>query len=291
MANMFDQYTLGTAQAHRSARPLDDQATPTNKLATGIDSAGTFIAAPFLPVVRYTEEFRSWVVIPSNKPVSIATDAKGNEWLVPAGFELILENSDETLKYTAEDVRAGIKNAQGNLVAVGEAVVTSLKAANIKISPFVGIINQNILLHHPMPHGGSFCMDYVYEYPMVKDAAEYAKARLPGVAAFVGDKALAGQFITYDKDSNFVLTHATDFDYGTTKQTRVIGQVLKVYKIFDPENGKATGKGYHLLDHVTNAVTHLGNTDNMPGVNTKGLTSKVHLANGYGVIQFSLQTR
>lgn len=303
------KYMINSAQSYVPGDHDDLHVTPDNKLSEGIDSVQQHRPAPWLPAVRYDKEFRTDIVIPSQKPVAFATDKDGNSWLVPAGFALLVEANDTNLKYTAADVKAGVKNAEGNPVTVDEPVITSVIAADIKISNFVGIVNYNVFRHaggdgynptylnyrnyNPQP-GVSYNMDYAYEYPMVKDEDTYKAAPMVGIAAFIGETALPGQFITYDKDSNFVLASPTDFEYGTTKPTRIIGQVSKVTKLFDPATGDATKNTYHQLNRVINAA-HLSmpqeGLNSLPGMNNKGLITKVSYSNGFGVISFSLQTR
>lgn len=312
MTYLFDDVSKYMINAAQSYIPGPDDntnhITPDNKLSEGIDSVQRHLPAPWLPLIRFDKELRTHIVISSQKPVAFANMPDGTSFLVPAGYALALETNDQTIKYTKEDVKNGIKNAEGNPVTDGEAVVTSLQAAGVKISPFCGIVNYNVFRHmggdgvnptfynyrnhNPQPNV-SYNMDYAYEYPMVKDYDEYAKAPLDGIAAFIGEKAMAGQFITYDVNSNFVLTSEDDFEYGTIKPQFVIGQVSKVTKFFDPATGDATSNTYNRLNHVINPG-HLPDTtglNNLPGYNNKGIITKVSYANGYGTIAFGLQTR
>lgn len=304
------QYAINAAQNYMQNPHMDQlHITPDNKLSEGIDSVHSHQPAPWLPVVRFDDEFKTHVVISSQRPVAHATHTDGTSYLVPAGFALMLEANDTTLKYTKEDVKAGIKNAQGNPVTDGEAVMTSVKAAGVLISPFCGIANYNILRnpggdgtnpndfiyrnYNPQP-GVSYNMDYAYEFPMVKDAETLSTAPLTGIAAFVGKKAVPGQFITYDKDSNYVLTSENDFEYGTVKPQRVIGQVSKVTRFLDPDSNKPTTNTFNHLVHTVNPAhlaTNQTGLNALPGLNNQGLITKITYANGYGLISFSLQTR
>lgn len=311
MYNFTDaaQYAINAHQPFMPGPGTMTPQTPDNKLSEGIDSTQTHRPAPWLPLVRYNDEFRTHVVISSQKPVAFAIHPDGTEWLVPAGYALLLEGNDQTLKYTKEDVKNGVKNAQGNLVTDGEAVMTSVRAANIKISPFFGIANYNILRHaggdginpnqlnyrnyNPQPNV-SVNFDYAYEFPMVKDQATLDGAPLTGISAFVGKKAMAGQFITYDKHSNYVLASEDDFEYGSVKPQRIIGQVSKVTKFKDPDTGALTKASFNQLDRVVNPgvggfVT--GELNSLPGVNNGGFPAKMSYANAYGLISFALQTR
>lgn len=312
------KYMLGVAQSRMSNNQDALHITPDNKLSEGIDSVERHMPAPWLPLVRYDTEFRTHVVISSQKAVAFATDAKGNQYIVPAGLALDVKLAADAggnatgakAKYTIEDVKNGVKNAKGEDVTDGELVVASFfegAEQKVFVSPFCGINNYNIFRHpggdgvnpslynnynyNPQPTI-SYNMDYAFQYAMVKDNAEYAKAPLTGIAAFVGDKAMAGQFITYDENSNFVLA-AEDFTYGTTPVERIIGQVSKVVTFFDPATGVKTGNSFNHLDKVVNMspFDSSNGLNTMPGLDTKGMTAKIHYANGFGLISFSIQTR
>lgn len=280
--------------------------TPDNKLSEGIDSVQRHMPAPWLPVVRYDNKFKAHVVISSQKVVAIANMADGTQYLVPAGYAL--DDLDAT--YTEEDVRLGIKGPDGKTpVKAGEKVKDKMTAAGVKVSNFVGIVNYNVFRHmggdgvnptkynyrnfNPQPNV-SYNMDYAYEYPLVKDAVEYGKAPLKGIAAFIGKDILAGQFVTYDKDSNFIVADAGKFGYGAIDPTRIIGQISKVTKFKDPDTGAPTANKFNHLDKVINP-SHLGQSteglNSLPGYNNGGYITKMTYANAYGLISFSIQTR
>ena len=133
-------------------------------------------------------------------------------------------------------------------------------------------------------------MDYAYEFSMVKDKATLDSAPLAGISAFVGDTALAGQFVTYDKFSKYVLA-STDFTYGTTEPTRIIGQVSKVTVFVDPATGEVKNT-HNNLEYTTNVTPNDNNPLNvMPGSRTNGMPAKMYYANAYGLISFACQTR
>ena len=321
ITNLDDQskYMLGVAQARMANNNIDtDHITPDNKLSEGIDSVERHMPAPWLPLVRYDTKFKTHVVISSQKAVAFATDASGAQYIVPAGLALDLaaavtaggDSTGAKTKYTVEDVKNGVKNAKGDDVTDGEAVVASFfdgSTQKVFVSPFCGINNYNIFRHpggdgvnptlynaynyNPQPTI-SYNMDYAFQYAMVKDNTEYVKAPLTGISAFVGDKAMAGQFITYDANSNFVLA-AEDFTYGDTPVERIVGQVSKVVTFFDPATGAKTNNSFNHLDKVVNLspFENKSGLNSMPGLDTKGMTAKIHYANGYGLISFSIQTR
>lgn len=277
--------------------------TPEVKASEGFNSVGKFYPAPWLPLVRYNEELHADVVISRGKPVAFA-----GEFLVPAGLKLELDavkgGGTATIKYTDYDVRKGVKNFAGVAVTAGEAVVQSLIDATAEVSYFVGIANYDYLRHaggdgfNPAtfdrynfrPQSSvSFNMDYHYEYPLVASTADLATAPLAGISAFVGTNVKQGQFVTYDKDSNFVLA-ATDFTSGTVKEA-VVGQVTIVHVLKNPTT-KAVLTDVGGLNRVVAPENVSGNAlDELPSVRNGGMPQKVEYANAYGLVHFGLQTR
>ena len=303
--NDQDKYLVNQAQAFVRDTGFDISFTPDNKLSEGIDSVGRHMPAPWLPLIRYKETFKGHVVISSQKAVAHATDKNGNSFIVPAGYALAMETNDTSIVYTILDVQNKVKNAEGNLVKAGESVIASMTAAGVKVSSFIGINNYD-LLRHPGGDGinpnlynfanynpqanTSYNMRYAYEYPMVKDA-DYDSAPLQGIAAFIGEKAMAGQFVTYDMDSNFVLAEADGFGYGSVKPERIIGQISKVTLFRDPTTGKTVNTFNH-LDKVMNYSLYKPEGLNvMPGTDNDGLISKLQYSNGFGLVAFTLQNR
>ena len=294
--------------------------TPDNKLSEGIDSVGVHQPAPFLPLIRYASRIGTEVVISSQKPVAHCTTKTGGQYLVPAGLALDIDahiaDGDATnakVKYTKADVRGKVLNAKGVQVTEGEAVVASFftgTTQEVFVSAFCGIANYDVFRHqggdgqnpatlryrnyNPQPVV-SYNMDYAYEYAMVKDQDTYDGAPLEGIAAFIGKKAMAGQFITYDAHSNFVLA-AEDFTYGTVDTTRIIGQASKVVVLRNPDTG-AVVRSYEQLGRVQNfadgssTMNQGSGLNNVAGSSTGGLPEKVFYANGFGVVQFAIQTR
>lgn len=304
----LDKFTVGMAQQTVPGDLRGRVITPDNKLSEGIDSVQRHLPAPFLPLVRYDEEFRTHVVISSQTPVAFANMKDGTQFLVPAGYAVAMAEADTEIVYTAEDVQQGVKNPEGKEVKAGDSVIASMTAAGVKVSAFCGIVNYNVFRHmggdgvnpyqynyrnfNPQPNV-SYNMDYAFEYPMVKNEDEYKKAPLKGISAFIGDKALAGQFITYDKHSHFVLTEQDGFGYGSIKPEHIVGQVSKVTVFKDPTTGE-TKNTFNHLDKVVN-IALLGQdtkgTNNIPGHNSDGLITKLTYSNGFGLISFSIQTR
>ena len=322
MPNQTNKYLINAAQ-HVAQNP-DFTAmnfTPDNKLSEGIDSVGVHQPAPFLPLIRFTSRVGTDVVISSAKPVAHCTTKDGSQYLVPAGLALDIDAhiadggpTNAKMKYTKEDVRKKVLNAKGKQVTDGEAVVASFfngATQEVFVSAFCGIANYDMFRHaggdgqnpatlryrnyNPQPVV-SYNMDYAYEYAMVKDQATYDGAPLAGIAAFIGTKAMAGQFITYDANSNFVLASEGDFTYGTVDPTRIIGQASKVVVFRNPNTG-AVVRNYEQLARVQNYKDGYSDMNQGKGLNnnagaaTGGLPEKVFYANGFGVVQFAIQTR
>ncbi len=277
--------------------------TPEVKVSEGFDSVGKHYPAPWLPLVRFNQEFEIHVVISRGTPVAWV-----GETLVPAGlrFELEAVKAGEaaTVLYTLEDVRNGVKNYAGTLVTAGEAVVQSLIDANVEVSFFAGIANYDIFEHqgstdnptkykrynfNPQPTV-SFKMDYHFEYPVAATGAQVDAAPLPGVAAFVGTDIKPGQFVTYDKASRFVVA-AADFTQGTGPVEAIVGQVSQVVAYRDPQTLEVV-QGVNMLEKVIAPENTTGRVLNdLPNVRNGGITQKLAYANAYGVVRFGLQTR
>lgn len=279
--------------------------TPEVKVSEGFDSVGRHHPAPFLPLIRLNQEQNINVVISRGTPVAFCEG-----WLVPAGYRFEIEAvtadpASATIKYTADDVRAGVKNFAGAAVTEGEAVVASIIAAGKDVSFFVGIANYDMFEYqggdgwnptkfktynfNPQ-HAVSYKMDYHFEYPVVATDAQYKSAPLAGVAAFLGTDLKAGQFVTYDKASRFVLAD-TDFTQGTVAKEAIVGQISQVFVYRDPTTLAVT-KTVNKLDEVVTPQNITNNRLNdLPNVRNGGMTQKIAYANAYGIVRFGLQTR
>lgn len=93
----------------------------------------------------------------------------------------------------------------------------------------------------------------------------------------------AGMFVTYDMDSNFILT-ADDGGYGygtTTKPDEVIGQVLSL--------DMRLVRDY--LDKVRSPGVEYGGLEAMPGTATGGKSDTLSYSGGVGLVRINLQNR
>jgi hypothetical protein len=269
------------------------------------------MVAPYLPVVRYNEYFRDFIVVSAGKV--IAFDSTG--YVVPAGLKLQaaawkaeadasgVASADalaSLTKYTASDVQRKVKNAAGVLATVGEPVVKSFfnvaggapYAAVKSVSSPVGVASYNYWPHpggdgeNPAQYNVSgwnlqnkiaFLTTYQLEYPLVASDADYAAAAFAGIAACVAAVGTAkpGQFVSFDANSNFIVTGYT---YGAVGAEDIIGRVISV-----------RGAGpFQMLDKVRTADRGPSELDAMPGTATQGKSDTITYSNGYGLIRILL---
>ena len=283
---------------------VGNNSTPNFEFSEGDRPAGSFKVAHYLPIQRehhFTEYLNrlpvEFVVVSAGKVV--AFDSQGN--LVPAGLALHLAGTATTpaIAYTATDVANGVRNAQDNLVVAGELVIDSMIAAGITVSEPVGLASYNYfrrekLFHtnwNPQPNVAFVC-DYQVEFPLVL-SADYAGARLNGIAACIAGAAgpqpgtvvppKAGQFVTFDGNSNLAIT-APDYTYGGVAAERILGQVMSVI---------GNAKGINMLDKVISYDISNGNNPlaKLPGTANGGLPDSVYFSNGYGIVRINLQNR
>lgn len=292
MANFND--LVSTRQSVAGFQIPQAPMVPNNGLSDGIAPAGTFIVAPYLPLVRYNEDKFTHVVVGSGKPVAL--DSNGH--VVPAGLRL---DTTGIVKYTQVDVDNGVRNAKGELVKVGEAVTASFAEAGITVGPHIGVAPYDYFRHaggdnltptkttyinfNPQPVI-AVLRDYHMQYPVVADVATVRAAALKGISAVVAKKAdiQFGGFVTYDAESNFVIDAAPSF-------ANTIGQItgLRVYK--DDTTGKVVGN-HNLLDRVIapNAATQ-SVLNQVANASNDGMGSFITYSGGWAVAEIGLINR
>ena len=269
--------------------------TPDIEHSEGIRPAGAFMPANYLPQVRFDVFFRTPIVVSAGKPV--AFDSTGR--LVPAGLAIELAlGAASTLVYTQADIDGQIKNASGVVPILGERVVDAMIAEGITVSNHVGIAPYNYFMapggdgENPVNYtfGGyntqnkvSFLTDYVIRLP-VATAAGYATAVMPGISAVIANVGTVkpGQYITYNKDSNFVIADAA---YGKgANPERVVGMVLE-YTTANPAL-------MHLIRSPTVGTDKFGDPmAKLNGTATGGKEQAVYYANGYATATINLTER
>lgn len=314
MANT--QYSLFHAAGAPTYKPWDHQGyvTPNVEYSEGIRPTGEYMPAPYLPAIRYDKYFEEFKVMSDGNPVSF--DSNGR--LVPSGYRkeaaaykttadasgIAAADAAATIKYSADDVARGIKNAAGVLVTLNEPVVKSYFtttgsapfAQNIFVSEPVGTADYDFWPHpggdgvNPalyqklnfnLQHRVGFLTDYVLQLPVCVDNAAYAAAPFKGMAAVIAASGTLkpGMFITYDAASNYVATSTSGgYAYSATEAASVIGQVLEVRTDFPRD----------YLDEVRTRYTELGDLNKMPGTATAGKSHEMFYANAYGMVTINL---
>ena len=312
---------FGTNQLVREGYQHPIQHIPSNSFSDGIAPAGTFIVAPYLPLLRYNEDKFVYTVISSGK--IIALDSNGN--VVPAGLRLeaaayavalgtsvAAADTQALVRYTATDVANGVRNFAGTLVVENEPVVKSFfTGATLvnTISYYIGVAQYDIFAHaggtdnldptkikyvnfNRQPSIAPLC-DYHMQYPVVKDVATIRTAPLKGIAGLVSTRVNVklGAFVTYDRESNFIIAQPGDYGFGTTPVEAIVGQVtgLKVFK--DEDTGAKVGD-HNFLDKVVapNAAT-ASVLNQVPNSQNDGMGTYITYSNGYAVVQFGLHFR
>lgn len=291
--------------------------TPNFEFSEGVRPAGEFMPAPYLSAVRFNVYFEEYFVLSGGKIV--AMDSNGN--IVPAGlrkqaaaykteFDASGEAAADALvgltTYTLMDTQRGATDAEGNAAADGTPVVKALfnigggapLAQNITISNPVGVSSYNYWAHpggngenpidfnvynFSLQNKVAFVCDYQLELPIVEDTATYDAAPFAGMGAMVASagSVQSGMFVTYDENSNFVLT-ADDagYSYGTTTPpSEVLGQVLST--------DLRLVRDY--LDRVRTRYDDFGDLEKMPGTASEGKSDTLLYSGGYGLVRINLQ--
>ena len=269
--------------------------TPAVMFSEGIHPAGQFMPAPYLPLIRVpSKDIKTHVVISTGKVVALDS----NGYVVPAGL------ADSDVEYTQVDVDEGVIGPDGQPVAAGQKVKDKLTTAGLTISAPVGVALYDFWRHpggdgiNPAhfnyknlnyQHRVQFVCDYMIELPLVTSDAEYDKAPLKGISAFIaakgpstGSGTLAdfttvkpGDFVTFDKNSNMIVAQST------VAKEKILGQVLQVVA---PESDSLLK-----LTRTSSAGGH--DLDKMPGTATGGLEHKIAYSNGYGLVRINLINR
>lgn len=312
----YDSFANSTVLRTGYEIPL--QHVPNNSLSDGISPAGTYIVAPYLPLLRYNDEKFTYTTISSGK--ILAFDARGN--IVPAGLRLeaaayatalttsvAAADAQALVLYTALDAQQGVKNYKGVLVTAGEPVVKSFftgSVLNNEVSFYIGVAQYDVFAHaggdnlnptklhytnfNRQPVIAPLC-DYHMQYPVVKDVATIRTAALKGISAMVGmpsDYAY-GSFVTYDRESNFV--PCAKHGFGSVNMAAVIGQITRVTVFKDVTTDAIVGN-HNYLDKVVapNAAT-ASVMNQIPNSQNGGMGTFITYSNGYAVVDFGLHFR
>jgi len=137
--------------ANHIAAPQNIQGSPMYnvEIGEGNNPPGDFFPASYLPVQlsenRIAATVGSWFVLMPGKNVTLDT----NKRLVPAGFILdkAADAGSRTIKYTANDITAGVVAADNSYATQDDEVVTTALAAGIDFaSDPVGIMRYSSLM-------------------------------------------------------------------------------------------------------------------------------------------------
>lgn len=319
MTSQYNQMTAGGFKTYDKRGHI----TPNFEYSEGTRPAGEFQVAPYLPAVRYNEYFEEHFVVSAGKAVAfdaagylVPAGLKKDMEAYRTAF--IASNADPatdkaaaravaTVLYTQTDVDRGVLNSLGVAAAVGEPVVESLLDITgtgtcpivVDISKPVGLASYNYWMNpggggtNPAQYGYSnfnlqgrvaFVCDYQVEFPLVEEA-DVPNSPLAGMAVFAADEDTVspGMFVTYDVNSNFVISaDGSGYDYGTTTPvSEVIGQVTAV----------DTRTNRDLLSLVRSRYSNFGELEKMPGTATEGKSDTLTYSGGYGVARINLQLR
>jgi hypothetical protein len=131
----------GYTATHKGNSDLNGHMTPNFEIMEGI-RFGQFYPAPYLPLGRFEPIFQDYYVISAGTPVAV----DGNGWLVPAGMRLLLaQGAGNGPQYAQLDVQFGVKNAEGNLVTVGEYVIDSMINASLTVGRIMGVASYDAI--------------------------------------------------------------------------------------------------------------------------------------------------
>lgn len=297
--------------------------TPNFEFSEGVRPAGEFQVAKYLPSVSYNKFFEEHFVISGGKvvafdglgalvPAGLRRDITNYKTAYDAdpgaaAAKKVAGRAAAQIKYAQIDVDRGVKNYLGALVTVGEPVVESFltitgatATVNNQISNPVGVASYNYWAHpggdglNPAQYNTynfnlqarvAFVCDYQIEVPVVADNTAYAAAPYKGMGAMIAalGTALPGKFVTYDVNSNYVLSSDSNgYDYGTTtKASEVIGQILSTDNRTERD----------LLGLVRTRYNGFGDLEKMPGTATEGKSDTLTYSGGYGLVRINLILR
>ena len=294
-----------------------DHLTPNVELNEGIRPWLGTTVSPNLSLVRYNSYDDDYFVLSTGKV--IALDTRG--FVVPAGLKTDLDAvilagdvAAATHLYTATDEAEGVKNHNGDTVTEDEPVVASMIATgtltgatgdtDVRVSYPIGIapysyyrsasdqlvpaggnatyavFSPTDLRYHNYKKQGRVAVvcDIVGRYPV---CARYVPV-FAGIAAYVGQTPSAGDWVTYDINSNLALADVSNLDV-----LALMGQVLRVETNY-PRN---------YLERVKTRYDgtegpQFNDLDKMPGTATGGYPDAMTYANtSVGTIIVNFTTR
>lgn len=215
--------------------------TPNVEISQGTRVAKLYVAASYLPNVRYDDKLDDYVVISYGKVV--AKDSNG--FIVPAGLardvatalssttkyntkaEFITETADFATVYSSVDVSQGVLNANGDAVTLNEPVVASFFTDEdsqgvqlVFVSSPLGIAPQNIIAQNGAGYFNGYQSGNSANFKNnnwnlqhgvtiltryfieLPVVASLSSIALPGLAVFEGTPSNSG-LVTFTANSNF----------------------------------------------------------------------------------------
>jgi len=289
----------GYSPTHRGMpRYVPQRITPNFEKKEGL-RFGPFVPAPYLPAARLEVLNYDFFVITAGTACSV--DSQG--FLVPAGLKIALAlGAGNGPVYSASDIQAGVKNAQGATPAVGEHVVDSMIAAGITVGKCIGVASYDVYQqlnsdpHNPgtykynnynRQNSVALLTNYLLEFPT--EGASGVK--FPGMAVWKG-AAKPGDLVTFDIDSKFVayspaaITAIADVAPALEKQLDIIGIVTHVDSEWPKQLLDQVKTAYdpRLMSPVVNPDTGAfgdgSGLDKMPGSATDGVPHAIQYAGG-----------
>ena len=121
---------------------LAKRVTPNFEKKEG-DRFGGFVPASYLPSIRLEPVNYDFFVISAGSPCAL--DSKG--YAVPAGYSILLsKGKNQGPQYSSYDVNAGVANALGAPVQVGEYVVNAMIDAGLSVGKCLGVASYDVFM-------------------------------------------------------------------------------------------------------------------------------------------------
>ena len=249
---------------------------------------GTYLIAPFLPIVRYVDVWENYIVLSAGKVVSYLTSTEAGKedmlLVVPAGLKRDIDtaiadgNTDNCVnRYTLLDVQEGVLNYAGNPVTAGEAVVESMinfsttpPTVKVAISAPIGVLQYNALksayssitdllsdanvlnytyVNYNPQHQIAYTRDAEMELPIVKNDSRNT-FKMPGLTCLAVDPTWT-RTVKHQLLGAF-LTYDAYSDFVLADLTTMSADQIEEEVI---------GKVYFVLDTQTEMPTNMTNWD------------------------------
>jgi hypothetical protein len=312
------QLGAGGYQATHRGEPryVGKRMTPNFEKKEG-ERFGPFVPAMYLNSVRLEPLNYDHFVITAGQPCALDS----NGYAVPAGLKKALAlGAGNGAQYSAADVIAGVKKADGTAAVAGEYIVDTLIAEGITIGAVIGVASYDVFMqlnsdpHNPGTYQShnynrqnSFAIltNYLLEFP-TEGASGVA---FDGMAVWKG-AAKAGDLVSYDINSRFVAFAAAVIDetdlasvkasveLALAEQNEILGVVTAVdsqwpKQLLDQVKTAYDPRLYSpVVSPDTGEFTDGSGLDQMPGSATDGVPHAIQYAGGdlnNAVVTFKLK--